>query len=348
MRMRNQDPWCARRSAVAVTRWLGLQDHSLREAAAVLQVRSSTLQGWCASSCASRTRRGRPPVVVSSLDRERVLETLDQSAGRVAVRQLKRIHPEVPCRVLADLKQEDRCVRRRSLCRLNWTRPGTVWAADFTHLSKPVEGLHKVLSVRYLPSGRQLLTWLCAGESAEIVQLALESLFERHGPPLVLKDDNGSGFIALRVQEVLARYGVLALFSPPRTPSYNGACEAGIGALKARAHALAARRGRPGYLLWDDIEAARRLGNQILIPWHGRLCSRDELWQQRARTSDELRRSFRSRYRHHELVVRSRRRIDGRTELARREQASVDRVAIPAALQELELLVIGGRSFSGD
>ena len=64
---------------------------------------------------------------------------------------------------------------------------------------------------------------------------------ELHGPPLVVKSDNGSVFGAPAMETLLHDFGVLHLFSPPGTPSYNGAIEAGIGSLKARSEAHAAR-----------------------------------------------------------------------------------------------------------
>jgi transposase InsO family protein len=52
------------------------------------------------------------------------------------------------------------------------------------------------------------------------------SIFSTHGPPLVLKTDNGSLFVAEPFEELLKQWQVLALLSPPRTPRYNGAVEA--------------------------------------------------------------------------------------------------------------------------
>src|SRR5262249_35670091 len=46
--------------------------------------------------------------------------------------------------------------------------------------------------------------------------------------------------------------GVKILFSPPATPSYNGACEAGVGSIKTRTHHEAARRGRAQLWTCDD------------------------------------------------------------------------------------------------
>jgi transposase InsO family protein len=53
------------------------------------------------------------------------------------------------------------------------------------------------------------------------------ALFLEHGAPLVLKSDNGSGFIAEAMRDFLARSQVPPLYSPPYTPEYNGAVKAG-------------------------------------------------------------------------------------------------------------------------
>jgi hypothetical protein len=52
--------------------------------------------------------------------------------------------------------------------------------------------------------------------------------------PLVLKSHNGSSFIADEMRRFLDGWQVRPLFSPPYTPEYNGAIEAGNGALKTR------------------------------------------------------------------------------------------------------------------
>jgi transposase InsO family protein len=58
-----------------------------------------------------------------------------------------------------------------------------------------------------------------------------------------MKTDNGSAFIAEVLARFLARWQVLILFSPPRTPSYNGTIESSIGSLKTRSERLAAHLG---------------------------------------------------------------------------------------------------------
>ncbi len=80
---------------------------------------------------------------------------------------------------------------------------------------------------------------------------------------------------------LLDRWGVLRLFSPPRTPRYNGSCEAGIGSMKVRTHHQAALRGSPGEWTCDDAEAARRLNESRPRPWGSRGPTPSEAWEGR-------------------------------------------------------------------
>ena len=73
---------------------------------------------------------------------------------------------------------------------------------------------------------------------------APEARYREYGPPLVRKADGG--FAADSTRELVKKWGVLLLLSPPRCPSYNGAIEAGIASMKARTDHHAARNGRPG------------------------------------------------------------------------------------------------------
>ena len=125
-----------------------------------------------------------------------------------------------------------------------------------------------ILAVRDLASGCQLAWLPVLDETAETTIDALQWLFLEHGPPLVLKSDNGSGFISAAMRRFLDRWQVRPLFSPPCTPEYNGGIEAGNGALKTRTHEEAARQGRAGHWTADDMEAARRMANELIYP-HG-------------------------------------------------------------------------------
>ena len=110
----------------------------------------------------------------------------------------------------------------------------------------------------------------------------LAALFSRHGAPLVLKSDNGSPFGEAAVQELLRMWKVAHLFSLPHWPRYNGAVEAGIGSLKARTDASAARHGRPGLWTWDDVAAALWEANTFARPRGERGPPTEELWSVRS------------------------------------------------------------------
>src|SRR5262249_37199009 len=145
---------------------------------------------------------------------------------------------------------------------LSWLRVGAVWAADFSWPPHPVEGRYpRMLSVRDLASGYQLCWRPVSGETAEVAAGVLAGPFIEHGPPLVLKTDNGSGLRAAGVQTLLEAHRVQVLFSPARTPEYNGAIESAIGAVKGRTEERAERRGSAGAWTWEDAEGARQEGN---------------------------------------------------------------------------------------
>jgi transposase InsO family protein len=126
---------------------------------------------------------------------------------------------------------------------------------------------------------------------------------------LVLKADNGAHFRAAGVADYLDAKGVRMLHSPPYTPRYNGAIEAGIGSLKTRTHEEAVRQGRPEAWTCADIEAARQQANLFSQPHGEGGPSPEQLWETRMPVSEDERREFR------EAVEK---------EIAEREQAGYD------------------------
>jgi transposase InsO family protein len=229
--------------------------------------------------------------------RSRLLALIGLFGPRVGVPTLQAECPGLARREVADLLRRCRRVwrrRRRLLARvLHWTRPGTVWAIDFAEPPQPVDGHYpRLLAVRDLAGGCQLL-WLPVGdETAETAVAALETLFRAHGAPLVLKSDNGSAFLAAGYLEFLTRWQVWPLHSPPRLPQYNGSCEAGIGSMKARTHHQAARQGRVAEWTCDDTEAARLEANETARPWGVNGPTPDQAWQARMLIRPEERRTF--------------------------------------------------------
>ena len=176
--------------------------------------------------------------------------------------------------------------------------------------------------------------------TADTTVLALTSLFARHGAPLVLKSDNGSAFCAEATANFLGESAVIPLFSPPGRPSYNGACEAGIGSLKCRSECQAAWQSRPGSWTWDDVELARLDANASARP---RGPTPDQAWASRPILPDAQRQAF--------AATLARRRAEvcqdqGQTFAAlieHGERSQADRIAIQRALVEHDYLLFTRR-----
>jgi transposase InsO family protein len=341
----------ARRSAVAFVRWLRRRGLTRSASARRLGLSASALSRWVGRWQADQMTlrpRGRP---VEDLDRETragILSVFSLMGPHATVTALRDLFPGVARGALENLLERCRTVyRRRSrwlIHTLRWTRPGTVWAMDFTDPPAPIDGQYRrLLLVRDLASGRQLLALPCAGESAALVLVALRFLFRLYGPPLVLKMDNGPAFIAEAVERLLQERGVFALFSPPGTPAYNGSVEAGIGSLEVRAFYQSARRDRPGEWTSDDVAAATRQANETAHPWGLGGPTPEAAWQARAPITEIEAQRFRSAYdRNHEREC-AEREIAPWQKRSHWLRASIDRVALSRALIERGYLLIRSR-----
>jgi transposase InsO family protein len=259
----------ARLAAVAHAN--ALRDDGLRseEVTALLGVTSRTLRRWIdlARNDALKAKPiGRPAKRGPAHARAALLGEL-ALRPRLGVPTLRAQHPDLGRREIEELSARARSVlttRRRDLVEaLTWTQPGSVWAVDFSDVGLDIEGTYTyLLLVRDLATGYELLALPCRAQDAATVRAALSALFKREGAPLVLKADNGGGFIAAAVADLLAAHKVLLLRSPAYTPEYNGACEAGGGSIKTRAHHLAAAHGREACWSCDDVESARMEANE--------------------------------------------------------------------------------------
>jgi transposase InsO family protein len=245
--------------------------------------------------------------------------------------------------VQAMLRRYRRVWRRRHPPHiLNWRCPGSVWAVDFAEPPSPVDGCFPyLLAVRDLASGQQLLWLPVADESAATAINALRSLFREHGPPLVLKSDNGSAFIATDFGAFLAGQGVAQLRSPPECPEYNGSCEAGIGSMKARTHHQAAGRGRSADWTCDDVEAARLQANETARPWGVIGPTPGEVWERRRLIEAEERTAFLASVEAFHQEQRRERGYAADARLSSADQAALDRVAITRGLLSSSLLGVG-------
>jgi hypothetical protein len=331
----------ARRAAVQLVRWGQLLGKSLTEVARDIGVLPATLRQWMRRWKLDRLEAklvGRPPS--RELDRERrqsVLAALHVTDGWISAKTMMQlVEPPAARSAVQDIKDRwHRAVYRRGgrLCaRLSWPRVGSVWALDWTMPDAPVEGVYRrILVVRDLASGVNLLSLPCERESGKVAARELELLIRRHGAPAVVKSDNGSSLVCDEVRIVLAYWGILALVSPPACPGYNGACEAGINSLKVRAHHVASAAGRAEEWSCDDVEWARRSLNTR--PRRSGFSAEDS-WKIRRPFGERERERLWQLYRREQERERVARGIELGRELTRMEQASVDRAAIARALEE--------------
>jgi hypothetical protein len=334
----------ARMSAVRLVRGGRQLGISRAQVASALRVLERTLRSWEVRWRSDRLHSrplGRPRSALGRAQRRQALDCLNRSQGRVGVKSLMSVlGPSAARSALVDLKDRWRYAAHRRggrLCaRLEWTRAGAVWALDWSDPDVAIEGVFtKLLVVRDLASGQNLLSLPCLAESGNVAARELETLIRRHGAPAVVKSDNGKSLRCAAVQMVLAAHGILALVSPPRCPGYNGSCEAGIGALKVRIHHVAAASGRAREWSCDDVlEAQRALNTRV----RENGLSAEDLWQTRRRLDAADREALWSAFREHLHAERALRGQAPCTELTPFEQASLDRAAISRALEEVGLV----------
>jgi transposase InsO family protein len=273
-----------------------------QEPAAGLGLAARTVRAWAAAGsdpAGPASPRGRLVLRSPRERRQEVLELLDSVGPGLGLPRLQGHFAELPRAELRDLLRRYRRVwvqrHHQALHVLHWQQPGRVWAIDFAEPPLPLEeGFTDLLAVRDLASGYQLLWLPVAAATAEETVADLQLLFTIYGAPLVVKMDNGSPFVAAATQALLALWRVVPLFSPPGLPAYNGAIEAGIGALKARTHAQAACHGHPEVWTAADREAARATANELARPRGARGPTPAQRWSQRRPIGAAERAAFRT------------------------------------------------------
>jgi transposase InsO family protein len=135
--------------------------------------------------------------------------------------------------MVAEVRSRKARERRQVSKRVTWKEPNLAWAIDGTERGQDGQGdrLH-VHAVQDLCTRYRLEPLVATESKGEAVALHLEKLFQKHGPPLFLKRDNGSSLNHAAVDRVLADYGVIPLNSPAYYPKYNGSIEKGIREMK--------------------------------------------------------------------------------------------------------------------
>jgi transposase InsO family protein len=288
------DAQCARRHAEQSVRSTAVELSGTAESqarvAAALQIAPQTLSSWKNRDVA-QPLRGRRRIPVDPLAQNAVVELLDHHGTSIGIPALKALHTAIPRSRLRDIR--DAWVQRQSVAphRLCWKTPGAVWSTDFTKTNTPIDGCFPhLLIVRDLASRCTILAYPCIAQSAHTVVARMRELFEQHGPPLVLKSDNGGPFIADVTRQLYDQHRVTQLLSPPLTPQYNGSVEATAGQLKTRAAILA----ELNECQWtsDIIETARITTNVLLRPWGISAHTPAQRWENRSPIKSEQRQTI--------------------------------------------------------
>jgi transposase InsO family protein len=283
--------------------------------------------------------------------RNRAVGFMRAVGGGVSAVAVQAAFPELARREAENLRNRFRRVWKldnpRMIHVLHWHNPGAVWAMDHSEPVSAIDGRWPyILAVRDLASGCQVAWLPVLDESAETTIHVLDGLFHEHGAPLVLKSDNGSGFISAAMRGFLDGWRVRPLFSPPYTPEYNGTIEAGNGALKTRTREEAARQGRTGLWTADDTEAARRMANELTYPDGPRGLTRHD----RLRFAPRMLLAARAAFGRTTAVEQNQERLKQSypldTDLGHLAQAQIDREAIRRALVEHGHLTFTQRSIT--
>ena len=324
---------------------------SRSEAARWLGIAPRTLCHWSHQRRSGRLKarpRGRKARRSPRTLRNQVVRLLWKTGPHLGVPSLQAAFPSMPRSELADMLRRFRRVwryrNRQPVHHLKWHRPGAVWATDHVEPKHPIDGRYPyALSVRD-PASHYQIAWLPVPDvGAETTAAALGSLFWQHGPPLVLKSDNGSGFIAAETSGLLDTWGIMHLRNPARRPQYNGACEAAGGGHKRMTDDQAVLAGRPGRWMSRDMERARTFRNRLGRPWGHKGPAPEEVWKGHRPVTQHERSELKATVNRYRQEERTRRGYPDEAVLGGAAQASVDRVAIGRALQRHEYLTITRR-----
>ena len=344
--MEREQEQTVRRHVVEVGERLVKQGWDWAEIAERLGLAPRTLRDWrhdFALNHLAAHPLGRPILGATREQRNVVIRSIDELGPGIGLPTLRDMYPDLARAELDHILRRYRRVWRRlnqaPINVLHWKKPGRVWAIDFHGPRPGVDGLFPyAFAVRDLASGRQLLWRPVRASTAEVAMQEMESLLVIHGAPLVVKSDNGSAFIDANFREKIHAFGAEMLFSPARTPSYNGSIEAGIGSLTSRTEQHAARHGHPGHWTYDDLEAALAEANATARPFGECGPTPDTAWSLRTPILAQERALFQSTVatRRQEVLDAQGRPLNTLQDAA--QQRATDRQAISHVLVELGYL----------
>jgi len=154
-------------------------------------------------------------------------QTRTQGTGALYGRYASCVSRRELQRMVEAARHDQNVLHRQNLRRISWNVPNVAWSMDPCEYGERDEAGVKVylnqmqdLASRYkfspmtgdIPCGEEISGYLAA-------------TFNRFGPPLFLKRDNGGNLNHAAVNAVLADYFVLPVNSPVHYPPYNGAIE---------------------------------------------------------------------------------------------------------------------------
>jgi len=218
-------------------------DCSYRAASAELAVPAGSAKRWRTRQRNGETLCKAPgPKKAQPLDMAEVrkaVKDLDHGprrtaeTGRVYQQYRNGISRRELAALIKEVRREVRREKRAQQRRVEWRAPGLIWAMDDTELLVNDQKVY-INRIRDLSTRFVLGTWTGSELiDGPMLALWLAELFRRHGPPLVLKRDNGGNLNHKDVNRVLADHMVIALNSPPYYPPYNGGIENSQGEFKA-------------------------------------------------------------------------------------------------------------------
>lgn len=121
---------------------------------------------------------------------------------------------------------------RQNLRRIIWMVPNTAWSIDPCEYGRRDADETHVSQIQDLASRYKFDPMAGDVPGGEEISGYLTARFNRFGPPLFLKRDNGGNLNHAVVNDVLAEHFVLPLNSPVHYPPYNGAIEEAQAELK--------------------------------------------------------------------------------------------------------------------
>lgn len=320
------------------------------QAARCLAVKARTLRSWMMArpGNAPPASLGRPLTPSGAAQQQALISWLDSIGPGVGMPTLRTRFTDLARAeldsLLKDYRRAWRAANLQLIHVLAWQRPGAVWAMDFAEAPDLIDGLYPyLLAVRDLASGLQLLWQPVADLTVEAVLAELPWLFTRHGPPLLLKTDNGSAFLADLLGREFQRWGVGQLFSPPHRPEYNGSIEASIGSLKKRTEQQCERAGLPGQWTSAAVASALEQANTTARPRRLAGATPEQVWQARRPLTADERLAFQASVAQFRIEERTQRQLPIEEPLSRTEQAAVDRAAFRRALVAHDLLLFRRR-----